>query len=86
MAGRADNKYKTNNSPLQFNDANFFGLGGNYAFSRRTDLYLTFSRIVNQSGAAFIIGDNSNNGLYTAANAPPGFNPWSGQIGVRHLF
>ena len=86
VAGRADNKYKTNNSPLQFNDANFFGLGGNYAFSRRTDVYLTFSRIVNQSGAAFLIGDNSNNGLYTAANTPAGFNPWSGQIGVRHLF
>ena len=86
VVGRVDNKYKVNNSPLQYNDANYFGLGGNYAFSRRTDLYLVGAKIVNQGGAAFVLGDNSNNGLFTAANVPAGFNPWSAQIGVRHLF
>ena len=83
---RVDNKYDTNNSPLRLNDANFFGLGGNYALSKRTDLYLVYSKIVNQGAAAFLIGDNSNNGLFTATNVPAGFNPWSAQFGVRHLF
>ena len=86
VVARVDNKYKDNNSALQFNDANYFGLGGNYALSKRTDLYLVGAKIVNQGGAAFVLGDNSNNGLYTAANVPAGFNPWSAQFGVRHLF
>jgi predicted porin len=83
---RVDNKYDTNNSPLHLNDANFFGFGGNYALSRRTDLYLVWSKIVNQGAAQFLIGDNSNNGLFTTTNVPAGFNPWSAQFGVRHLF
>ena len=86
VVARVDNKYKDNGSTLRFNDANYFGIGGNYAFSKRTDLYLAYQKIVNQSGAAFIIGDASNNGLYTAANVPAGFNPWSAQFGIRHLF
>lgn len=86
VVGRVDNKYKDNGSLLHLNDANYFGLGGNYAFSKRTDLYLVYSKIVNQGAAAFVIGDNSNNGLFTAANVPAGFNPWSAQFGIRHLF
>ncbi len=83
---RIDNRYDTNNSLLKYNDANLFGVGGNYAFSKRTDLYLVGSKIVNMGAAAFVIGDNSNNGLFTAANVPAGFNPWSAQFGIRHLF
>ena len=79
---RVDNKYDTNNSALHLNDANFFGLGGNYALSKRTDLYLVYSKIVNQGAAAFIIGDASNNGLFTATNVPAGFQPVVGA--VRH--
>ena len=86
VVARVDNKYKDNGSTLRFNDANYFGLGGNYALSKRTDVYVAYSKIVNQSGAAFIIGDASNNGLFTATNVPAGFNPWSTQFGVRHLF
>ena len=86
VVGRVDNKYKDNGSLLHLNDANFFGLGGNYALSKRTDLYLAYSKIVNQGGAAFLIGDNSNNGLFTTTNVPAGFNPWSTQFGIRHLF
>ena len=36
--------------------------------------------------AAFTISDNSNAGLFTAANVPNGFDPWSHQFGVRHTF
>ena len=66
--------------------ANVLGAGATYAFSKRTDLYLSAAKIVNGSAAGFIISDNSNNGLYTRANVPPGFNPWSAQLGVRHTF
>ena len=86
VAARIDNKYDTNGNPMQFNDANFFGLGTTYAFSKRTDVYLVGSKFVNQNGAQFLIGDNSNNGLFNTTNVPAGFNPWSAQIGVRHLF
>ncbi|MEO8937407.1 MAG: porin [Burkholderiaceae bacterium] len=83
---RVDNKYDGNNSTLHLNDANFFGLGGNYALSKRTDLYLVYSKIVNQGAAQYLIADNSNAGLFTTTNVPAGFNPWSTQFGVRHLF
>ena len=86
VVARVDNKYKDNGSLLHYNDGNYYGLGGNYALSKRTDIYLAYQKIVNQSGAAFIIGDASNNGLYTATNVPAGFNPWSTQFGIRHLF
>ena len=83
---RIDNKYDTNNSPLRLNDATLFGFGGNYAFSKRTDLYLVYSKAVNKGASAIVLGDNSNNGLFTAVNVPAGFDPWSAQFGIRHLF
>lgn len=86
VGARVDNKYKANNSQLYLNDANFYGVGAFYLLSKRTDIYLVGSKVVNNAAANFLIGDNSNNGLYTAANTPPGFNPWSAQLGVRHLF
>ena len=66
--------------------ANVFGAGVTYSFSKRTDLYLAASKIVNGAAAAFIISDMSNNGLYTTSNVPVGFNPWSAQLGLRHMF
>lgn len=83
---RIDNRYKNNDSPLQFNDALYGAIGGSYAFSRRTDVYSAISKFKNKGGAAFLIGDNSNNGLLNATNVPAGFDPWSLQFGVRHLF
>ena len=86
VVGRIDNKFDDNGSLLKYNDANFFGLGGQYLLSKRTDIYMTGSKFVNNGAAANVIGDNSNNGLFTAANVPPGFNPWSFQLGLRHNF
>ena len=63
-----------------------FGVGATYAFSKRTDLYLAASRIVNGAAVAFVIGDMSDDGLYTSRNVPAGFNPWSAQVGIRHKF
>lgn len=86
VVGRVDNKYDSNGSALHLNDANYVGLGGHCAVSKRTDLYLVYAKILNQGAAAFVLADNSNSGLFTAANVPAGFNPWSAQFGVRHLF
>lgn len=85
-AARVDNQYRTNNSPIYLNDTNFYNLGANYAFSRRTDVYVAAAKAVNNGAAALFLGDNSNNGLYNATNVPAGFNPWSAQMGVRHVF
>jgi predicted porin len=85
-AGRIDNKFDANGSTLHLNDSNFAAIGVDYALSKRTDLYAAWSKMTNTSGAAAVIGDNSNNGLFTAANVPPGFNPWAAQFGIRHLF
>ena len=91
--GRIDNRYKQNNSALQFNDANFIGTGANYAFSKRTDIYLSYAKQVNQAGALNVVTDATNAGLFTTAstatvpaNVTPGFNPWSAQVGIRHRF
>ncbi len=86
LFGRVDNRYDTNNSPLRLNDANFIGIGGSYALSKRTDLYSSAAKFVNNGAAAFTISDASNAGLFNAANVPAGFNPWSLQLGMRHLF
>jgi predicted porin len=85
-AGRIDNKFDANGSTLHLNDSNFAAIGVDYALSKRTDIYLAWSRMTNTSGATALIGDNSNNGLFTAANVPPGFNPWAADIGIRFLF
>ncbi len=90
QVGRIDNRYDTNNSPLQFNDAMFFGVGANYAFSKRTDLYTSAAKIQNRNTAVYVISDAGNAGLYTttgtAPNVTPGFDPWSAQVGIRHRF
>lgn len=88
--GRINNRYDQNNSALYKNDANFIGTGANYAFSKRTDVYLSYAKQVNQGAAQNVVTDASNAGLMTvsgtALNVPPGFDPWSAQIGIRHRF
>ena len=86
VIGRIDNRYDDNNSVLKNNDANFVGLGGMYLLSKRTDVYAVGAKFINNAGAANLIGDNSNTGLFNAANVPGGFNPWSFQLGLRHNF
>ena len=86
QVARINNRYKDNNSQLYLNDANFFGLGANYNFSRRTDVYVAGAKAVNSGNAAYLLLDTTNGGLLTAANVPPGFNPWSFQVGIRHRF
>ena len=67
-------------------DATFFGLAVTYSLSKRTDLYASGAKFKNGNAAAFIISDGSTSGLFTAANVPGGFDPWSAQFGVRFLF
>jgi predicted porin len=93
QVGRIDNRYKQNNSALQYNDDNFIGTGANYAFSKRTDLYVSYAKQVNQGAAVNVVTDSSIAGLFTTtgtatapANVTPGFNPWSAQVGIRHRF
>ena len=78
------NDASTNEARLD--DANFFGFGATYSFSKRTDLYLAGAKVVNNAAAAFVLGDNGNEGLYTSTNVPAGFDPWSAQFGIRHRF
>lgn len=56
-------------------DATGFGLGGEYAFSKRTDTYFRFGRVSNKNGATFSVG----NGIV-------GTTPRSLVIGIRHRF
>ena len=90
QVGRIDNRYDTNGSTLKNNDALFFGVGANYAFSKRTDVYTSASKLQNRNNAIYVISDASNAGLYTttgtAPNVTPGFDPWSAQVGIRHRF
>lgn len=88
--GRIDNRYKANNSSLKNDDSNFIGLGANYLFSKRTDVYASWAKQVNQGNAVYVLSDAGNAGLFTTAgataNVTPGFNPYSYQIGIRHRF
>lgn len=90
QVGRIDNRYNTNNSQLFHDDAMFFGVGTNYSFSKRTDVYLSGAKQQNRGNAINVITDASNAGLFTtagtAANVPAGFDPWSAQVGIRHRF
>jgi general bacterial porin, GBP family len=56
-------------------DASGFGLGAEYAFSKRTDTYFRFGRVSNKNGATFSVG----NGIV-------GNTPRSLVIGIRHRF
>ncbi|KXB31055.1 hypothetical protein AT959_10165 [Dechloromonas denitrificans] len=66
-------------------NAQQFAVGGNYALSKRTDLYTAYSIIDNDSATqngvtlrrAAVVGDASNSGM----TFQQGF-----QVGVRHLF
>lgn len=90
QVGRIDNHYDANDSTLKNDDATFFGLGANYALSKRTDLYTSWAKDKNKNNATYVLNDASNAGLFTttgaAANVTPGFDPWSAQIGIRHRF
>ena len=90
QAARIDNRYNANNSTLSNDDATFFGLGVNYAFSKRTDVYTSYGKFKNKGNAINVVQDASNAGLFTTtgavANVTPGFDPYSAQIGIRHRF
>ena len=90
QVARIDNRYQQNNSQLFHDDALFFGAGANYAFSKRTDVYLSGAKQQNRGNAINVVTDASNAGLFTtagaAANVPAGFDPWSAQVGIRHRF
>ena len=90
QVGRIDNRYNQNNSQLYHDDAMFFGVGANYSFSKRTDIYLSGAKQQNRGNAINVLTDASNAGLDTtagtAANIPAGFDPWSAQVGIRHRF
>jgi predicted porin len=88
VAARIDNRVDNgavNNNPKN-NDANFFGLGANYSFSKRTIVYAAAATFRNQAGATFLPFDASGSGLLTASNVPGGFNATSYQLGMRHSF
>lgn len=90
QAGRIDNKYDKSGSTLKNDDSTFFGIGTTYAFSKRTDIYLSAAKQKNKGNAVFVVTDASNAGLLTTAgataNVTPGFDPWSFHAGIRHLF
>jgi general bacterial porin, GBP family len=90
QVARIDNRFDLNGSQLKNNDANFIGLGAQYVLSKRTDIYTSWAKQVNQAGAVNTVTDASNAGLFTTtgalANQLPGFDPWSAQIGIRHRF
>jgi len=90
QVARINNRYDQNNSTLHNDDATFFGIGANYSFSKRTDVYLSWAKQKNKNNAVNIISDNSNAGLITVgtatSNVTPGFDPYSYQVGIRHRF
>jgi predicted porin len=90
QVARIDNRFDLNGSQLKNNDANFIGIGAQYVLSKRTDIYTSWAKQINQAGAVNTVTDASNAGLFTTtgalANQLPGFDPWSAQIGIRHRF
>jgi predicted porin len=59
-----------------------YALGYTYAMSKRTNLYTSYARITNDSGAANFVGDASSGGSAPAA----GSNSSAFTVGVRHKF
>ena len=93
QAARIDNKASgldAQGGLLKSDDANFIGVGGQYNLSKRTDLYVSYAKQINQGNAVNVVTDASTFGLQqvggTAPNILPGFNPWSAQLGIRHKF
>jgi predicted porin len=88
--GRIDNRFQSGTVNQRPNDANFVGLGAQYNLSKRTDIYLSWAKFINEGAAVNAVVDASNIGLQTntgaTANILPGFNPWSAQVGIRHKF
>lgn len=57
-------------------DAQQWAIGAYYALSKRSDLYTGYGHISNKNGAAFVVGNATDNGTGNS-----GFN-----LGMRHLF
>ena len=57
-------------------DAQQWAIGGYYALSKRTDLYTAYGHISNKNGAAFVVGNATDDGTGNT-----GFN-----LGMRHTF
>ncbi len=57
-------------------DARQFGVAYMYALSKRTDLYTAYGHINNHNGAAYTVGNATDDG-----HTPTAFN-----LGMRHLF
>jgi predicted porin len=90
QVARIDNRFKSGGSSVQNDDTTFFGVGADYAFSKRTNVYASWAKNKNKGAAALALSDASNAGLFTTAgataNVTPGFDPWSAQVGIRHRF
>jgi predicted porin len=90
QVARIDNRFQNATVNQRGNDANYIGLGAQYNLSKRTDLYASWAKMINEGTAVNVLADASNNGLFTTgtatSNVTAGFNPWSAQVGIRHKF
>ncbi|HJV72579.1 MAG TPA: porin [Noviherbaspirillum sp.] len=60
-------------------DARQFAVGYTYTLSKRTTLYMTYSRVKNEGNAAYVVADSS-------AAGEPGATATGFQVGIRHDF
>jgi len=77
-----NNGNNTTSATTGQNDARLFGLGYEYAMSKRTALYASYGKMYNSGAAASGINNAIANGLTTSA----GGDPSSIITGVRHAF
>jgi predicted porin len=76
-AGTVMASYTRKNDKEVFNrDADQWAVGYSYALSKRTSTYVAFAKINNKNGAAYTVGNNTENGTGDKA-----FN-----LGVKHSF
>lgn len=79
-------QYTRLNDKLSSNkDYSLWGVGYEYAFTKRTNLYTSFAKGYNKNGAAFGI-DGAGSGVSAITGVQPNFNPWNLMTGIRHTF
>jgi predicted porin len=78
-AGNLKLSYGNSDGPTNV-DATQFGVGYDYALSKRTALYGTYASVDNKAGAAYVIGGGPAVGTRT------GFKSTGYEFGVRHTF
>lgn len=67
---------RKNDKEMANRDADQWGIGYNYALSKRTSTYVAYARIKNKNGAGYTVGNNADAGTGDKA-----FN-----LGLRHSF